>query len=197
MNREHHFQDTREHLLSTGEAIMRSRGFSAVGLAEILTEAGVPKGSFYHYFKSKEAFGTDMLKRYFEGYDADLKALFERPVGTGRSRLMDCFRRWAARHEGNACQQGCFAVKLSGEVSDLSEPMRIALADGMVRISRRLADAVRAGQADGSLAASLDPAACAEALYSLWIGADLMAKAQRSALPLQSALRQTEVWLGG
>jgi TetR/AcrR family transcriptional repressor of nem operon len=196
MNRENHFQDTREHLLATGEAVMRMRGFSAVGLAEILTEAGVPKGSFYHYFKSKEAFGADLLKRYFERYEADLKVLFDRPEGTGKSRLLDCFRRWAVRHESNSCQQGCFAVKMSGEVSDLSESMRMALADGMVRITRRLADGVRAGQADGSLAATLDPVACAEALYSMWIGADLMAKAQRSALPLQSALRQTEVWLG-
>jgi len=57
--------DTRDHLLATGEAVIRGKGFAAVGLAEILGEAGVPKGSFYHYFKSKEAFGAEMLARYF------------------------------------------------------------------------------------------------------------------------------------
>jgi TetR/AcrR family transcriptional repressor of nem operon len=195
MTRETHFQDTREHLLATGEAVIKSRGYAAVGLAEILAEARVPKGSFYHYFKSKEAFGADMLKRYFERYDADIQALLEREGGTGRERLLDYFQRWAARHEGNGCQQGCFATKLSGEVSDLSEPMRLALAEGMGMIARRLAAGVQAGQADGSLAAALDPEGTADALYSLWIGADLSAKVQRSAAPLHRALRQTEVML--
>lgn len=195
MSRETHYQDTREHLLATGEAVMRSRGFSAVGLTEILTEAGVPKGSFYHYFKSKEAYGADMLKRYFERYDEDLKAMMARDSGNARERLLDYFRRWAGRHESNACQSGCFAVKLSGEVSDLSEPMRLALAEGMAMITRRLADGVRAGQAEGTIAVHLEPQATAEALYSLWIGADLMAKVQRNPAPLHSALAQSEAWL--
>lgn len=196
MNREPHFQDTREHLLAVGETVMKARGFSAVGLAEILAEAGVPKGSFYHYFKSKEAFGTDLLKRYYERMELDIQQVLARPGGTGRSRLLDVFRRWATLHEGNACQQGCFAVKMSGEVSDLSEAMRVALADGMVRVTRRLADGIRAAQADGSVPAALEPEPVAEAIYALWAGADLMAKARRSALPLQSAMRQMEQWLG-
>jgi TetR/AcrR family transcriptional repressor of nem operon len=195
MNRETHFKDTREHLLATGEAVMRSQGFSAVGLAEILGEAGVPKGSFYHYFKSKEAFGAAMLERYFERYDADLKALATSGEGTARLRLLAYFGHWAARHEGNGCQQGCFAAKLSGEVSDLSECMRLALVEGMALITRRLADGIRAGQRDGSLALALDPDATAEAMYSLWIGADLRAKVQREALPLHRALTLTEVML--
>lgn len=195
MSRETHFQDTREHLLATGEAVMRSQGFSAVGLAEILTEAGVPKGSFYHYFKSKEAFGADMLKRYFEGYEADLMTLVDGPNGTARQRLLSYFGRWAARHEGNGCQQGCFATKLSGEVSDLSECMRLALAEGMGRVIHRFADAVRAGHADGSLSPALDADTTAEALYSLWVGADLRAKVQREASPLHGALVLTETLL--
>jgi TetR/AcrR family transcriptional repressor of nem operon len=46
------FEDTREHLLAIGEHIILGKGFAAVGLAEILATADVPKGSFYHYFAS-------------------------------------------------------------------------------------------------------------------------------------------------
>lgn len=188
------YQDTREHLLATGEAVIRGKGFAAVGLAEILAEAGVPKGSFYHYFKSKEAFGADMLVRYFSHYGEQLERLLSRPGASARDCLLDYYRRWAS-HEGGNCQQACLAVKLSGEVSDLSEPMREALANGMKGAERRLADSIRRGQADGSIDAALAPDQVATALYTLWVGAELMAKVQRSSLPLQQALRQTELLL--
>ena len=42
MSKIREFDDTREHLLATGEALLRGKGFSAVGLAEILASAGVP-----------------------------------------------------------------------------------------------------------------------------------------------------------
>ena len=53
MNARH--DNTRQHILETGQRIIAGKGFASVGLNEILTTAGVPKGSFYHYFDSKEA----------------------------------------------------------------------------------------------------------------------------------------------
>ncbi|MFQ5727810.1 MAG: TetR/AcrR family transcriptional regulator, partial [Salmonella enterica] len=55
--------DTREHLLATGEQLCMQRGFTGMGLSELLKTAQVPKGSFYHYFRSKEAFGVAMNKQ--------------------------------------------------------------------------------------------------------------------------------------
>lgn len=188
------YRDTREHLLDTGEAVFRGKGFAAVGLAEILGEAGVPKGSFYHYFKSKEAYGVDMLVRYFQRYEVQSEALLFREGVLARDCLMDYFQLWS-RHDGRDCQQSCLAVKLSGEVSDLSEPMRVALVAGMKKVQAGLARTIRAGQADGSLAAVLEPEALAASLYTLWVGAELLAKVQRSSAPLQQALRQTQAML--
>ncbi|MEG9023203.1 TetR/AcrR family transcriptional regulator, partial [Klebsiella pneumoniae] len=54
MNR-HSDCDTREHILATGEQLCMHRGFTGMGLSELLKTAEVPKGSFYHYFRSKEA----------------------------------------------------------------------------------------------------------------------------------------------
>jgi TetR/AcrR family transcriptional repressor of nem operon len=58
--------DTRQHILDTGNRIIAAKGFSAVGLNEILQAAEVPKGSFYHYFKSKEQFGEALLEAFFD-----------------------------------------------------------------------------------------------------------------------------------
>ena len=61
----HTEHDTREHLLATGERLCMHRGFTGMGLSELLKTAEVPKGSFYHYFRSKEAFGVAMLERHY------------------------------------------------------------------------------------------------------------------------------------
>jgi TetR/AcrR family transcriptional repressor of nem operon len=65
-------KDTRSTILAAGQRIIGRKGFSAVGLTEILDGAGVPKGSFYHYFKSKDAFGEALLNAYFEDYLAEI-----------------------------------------------------------------------------------------------------------------------------
>lgn len=198
MSKIREFDDTREHLLATGEALLRGKGFSAVGLAEILASAGVPKGSFYHYFRSKEGFGADLLTRYFERYDQDLQLRLLNGPGTARERLLAYFRAWASRRadaEDGGCRQCCLAVKLSAEVSDLSEPMREVLASGMQRTELRISQAILAGQQDGSLSPALQPLPLARALYQLWVGSELMVKVRQTAEPVQLALVQTEDWL--
>jgi TetR/AcrR family transcriptional repressor of nem operon len=60
--------DTREHILATGEQLCMHRGFTGMGLSELLKTAEVPKGSFYHYFRSKEAYGVALLEHHYAGY---------------------------------------------------------------------------------------------------------------------------------
>lgn len=69
--------DTREHLLATGELLCMQRGFTGMGLSELLKTAEVPKGSFYHYFRSKEAFGVAMLERHYAAYHRRLATHFD------------------------------------------------------------------------------------------------------------------------
>lgn len=52
-------------ICDAGELLFSRHGYSAVGLKMILDEVGIPKGSFYHYFKSKEAFAVEVAEQYF------------------------------------------------------------------------------------------------------------------------------------
>ena len=154
-------QDTsgvRGSIIETGQRIMAGRGFSAVGLNEILAEAGVPKGSFYHYFGSKDAFGEAMLAAYFEDYLADLDEILRRPGLTMAQRLMAYLQHWQETQSFYDCQGKCLAVKLGAEVADLSEAMRAALKHGTSGITRRLKQAIETGVAEGSLSIDGEPA---------------------------------------
>jgi TetR/AcrR family transcriptional repressor of nem operon len=174
---------------------MAAKGYSAVGLNEILAAAGVPKGSFYHYFGSKDAFGEALLDDYFEGYLADIDRVLAEPGFTMGERLMNYWRIWQDTQSFQDCQGKCLAVKLGVEVADLSEPMRAVLKRGTSGITDRLASAIEAGNADGSLPACDDPHAVAQSLYQLWVGASVMVKIERSLAPFQMAMATTRVIL--
>lgn len=171
-------QDTREHLLAVGERIIHGKGFAAVGLAQILAEAGVPKGSFYHYFASKDAYGVALLERYFVQYHQHLAGLLVQ--GTGRQALLAYFAGWQTTSCQSSGGSRCLVVKLAGEVSDLSEAMRQQLDAGMSGVLRLLAAAVVAGREDGSIAAGLPAWPLATALYQQWLGAALLYKVQHN-----------------
>ena len=109
--------DVRHSILETGQRIMAGKGFSAVGLNEILTAAGVPKGSFYHYFGSKDAFGEALLENYFEDYLANLDEILCQPDLTMAQRLMNYFCEWQETQSFFNCQGKCLAVKLGAEVA--------------------------------------------------------------------------------
>ncbi|MTH78130.1 TetR/AcrR family transcriptional regulator [Paracoccus aestuariivivens] len=186
-------ESTRLTILQAGETLVKRKGFAALGLQEILVSSGVPKGSFYHYFASKEAFGVALLQRYVSEYGVKLEPLLSE--GSGRERLMRYFRGWIAEdnHAGEPGQtEDCLVVKLAAEVSDLSEDMRQVLSDGTEALIARLADIIRDGRKDGSLSPAVKPKALAQTLYQMWLGAALLARLTRSAAPFERALTATE-----
>ena len=193
--------DVRQHILDVAHPLLLQRGFTGVGLAEVLTAAKVPKGSFYHYFGSKEAFGEAVLEAYFAEYLGRTDALLTEAPGTAAQRLIGYFDDWLDSQTGDDAQSRCLVVKLGAEVCDLSESMRAALARGTSGITDRLARCIEAGRADGSLqpppqAKEQDAQGIAVALYQRWLGASLLAKITRDRASLDMAMRDTRQLLG-
>lgn len=188
--------NTRQHILDTAQVIIGGKGFAAVGLNEVLRAANVPKGSFYHYFASKEAFGEALLNAYFAEYLDSLEALLSTPDVSHAQRFMGYWEHWLESQAACDPQSQCLAVKLAAEVSDLSEPMRNALQRGTEAIVSRLAQALEAAVREGSLIPFDDATAMATTLYHLWLGASLRAKITRDRAPLEAALVATRRLLG-
>lgn len=176
--------DTRRALLDTAQRIMAHKGYAAVGINEVLAEAGVPKGSFYHYFSSKDAFGEATMRAYFADYLADMDHILAEPGLTSAQRLLNYWQNWRETQSIDECQGKCLAVKLGAEVADLSESMRHALKEGTTAIVDRLERTIDAGLQDGSLTIDGDARTTAQALYDMWLGASVMAKIHRDLAPL-------------
>lgn len=183
--------DVRQGILDVGQRIMAAKGYTAVGLNEILATAGVPKGSFYHYFGSKDAFGEALLESYFETYLDEIDKTLSQPGLTMAQRLLNYFRIWQDTQSFQDCQGKCLAVKLGVEVADLSEAMRAVLKRGTSGIIDRLASGIESGLAEGSLAISGTPHEVAQNLYQLWLGASVMVKITKSVQPFETAMSTT------
>ncbi|RTR29357.1 TetR/AcrR family transcriptional regulator [Shewanella atlantica] len=183
-------QLTRQHIIDSGYTLISSKGFSNVGLSQILKFADVPKGSFYHYFKSKEQFGEEIINSYFKTYLSAIDELFDPKQGSGLERLMEYWLRWQATQGDTCVDQKCLVVKLSAEVADLSEPMRLALKTGSAGVISRIANCIEAGIADGSIP-DMHGFNTAEMLYQMWLGASLMNKLNRDPKVIERVLEAT------
>lgn len=180
-------QDMRQHIIDVARSLMTHRGYTAVGLNEVLTTAGVPKGSFYHYFKSKEEFGEAMLECYFDDYLSRIAGILAGEA-SGAQCLENYFLHWADTQNDDIDEHKCLVVKLGAEVCDLSEGMRAVMARGTSKIVERIASCIERGMEDGSIPDGKQASLLAESLYQLWLGASLRAKLTHSEKPFDLAL---------
>ncbi|MFM2484760.1 TetR/AcrR family transcriptional regulator [Celerinatantimonas yamalensis] len=188
-------KDVRHHILATAEQIISHKGFSAVGINELLRAANVPKGSFYHYFASKEAFGVALLKHYFDDYIDQLTQLFAADTNHPEQPLISYCQQWQHTQSCQSLTHRCLVVKLAAEVSDLSEAMRQVLNDGMQAIIEVLAGALSKTQIMQQLPGHPSAEQLAQRIYQLWLGASLQAKVYHSDEPFELAMATTQSWL--
>lgn len=194
MKRSDKSEATRQHILNTSFKLVLHKGFVGVGLQEILTTCGVPKGSFYYYFTSKEAFGCALLQQYLADYKVKIDQLILQEERSAYARLVALWQAWIDDpcHNDGGWAENCLIVKLAAEVSDLSEDMRQILNFGVSKLTERIANLLSDGQQDGSIPQHIEPEKMAQTMYQLWLGAALLAKLAQNKQPLYLALETTQ-----
>lgn len=192
MKRSNKSEATRQHILDTSFELVLHKGFVGVGLQEILKACDVPKGSFYYYFASKEAFGCALLEQYIHDYKAKIEQIWLLTDGSAYARLMALWQAWIEDPIHGGWAENCLIVKLAAEVSDLSEDMRKILNFGVGKLTERVASLLHEGQQEGSIPPHIDPNKMAQVMYQLWLGAALLAKLAQDKAPLYLALETTQ-----
>jgi TetR/AcrR family transcriptional regulator, transcriptional repressor for nem operon len=181
--------DVRRRLLAAGRDLVHSRGFTASGVKDITDAARVPKGSFYAYFPSKEAFAAAVLKHYWSDIEARLLPILDPPAGDdgrAQARIIRFFHALADEHEAGDFLLGCLIGNLSLELGGSSEPARTELLHILDGWNEALAACVRSGQGEtGDIGTDLDAAEVASLLIEAWEGAALRGKVTRARKPYQ------------
>jgi TetR/AcrR family transcriptional repressor of nem operon len=177
--------EPRAALLHAGVAAMTEFGFTASGLDTVLRAAGVPKGSFYYYFDSKDAFALAVIAEY----GAYFQRRLQRTLGNAALPPLQRIEAFCANaREGllrHDYRRGCLVGQLGQEIANLSEPVRVALTDLLHDWEAAMAACLDAARQAGELPATLDVAASAEHFWTGWEGAILRARLERSTRPLE------------
>lgn len=172
--------DVRARLLATGGQVVHSRGFNGSGVQDITAAAGVPKGSFYNYFDSKEAFAIELLEQYWLGIETRHFPLLRDTSQAPAARLARFFRALADDHGQHNFAQGCLVGNLSLELATESDDARRRLMQLFQRWEDALADCVAVLSHIGTGERAHDVAGV---LIEAWEGAVLRAKVQRNRDP--------------
>jgi TetR/AcrR family transcriptional repressor of nem operon len=168
---------------------MLRSGYAGAGLGELLQAAGVPKGSFYNHFHSKEAFGVELVRLYYAEHDrllASLSAQTDRPPLERLRSYFDLLLQRAVDASPQA--RGCLLGLLTLEMAGSSEPLRESVSDAFRLWQSRIAELLRQAQVAGELEPDHDPQPLAAMLLEGWEGALMRARASRDLKSLRTSL---------
>jgi len=181
-------RSTRDKILESGAQAIAGKSFNSCGLTEILQLAGVPKGSFYHYFESKEDFGVALIERASEEFMGILRPIVGDRRRSPLKRLRAIFELGRDECLANGAGRQCLIPKLALETSQLSEPVHAAVKCAYDQWTAMLARVIREAQAAGEIAKDHDPDRLANVLVMLWEGATIRMQIDRSLHPVEAFL---------
>jgi TetR/AcrR family transcriptional repressor of nem operon len=179
-------RDTRALLLEAGMNVMFEKGYTNTGIQEVLSSVGVPKGSFYHFFESKEDFALKIIRHVEEAYVQVLNGFLHDTTRTPVERLKNYCETKKKDLLNQSCRRGCLIGNLSQEMADQSEVLRVDLARVMGRWRDMFSAVIDEGQARGEISKKLPADKLAEMFLCGWEGSIMRAKTQKNVEPMQA-----------
>lgn len=178
-------RETRETLCRAGVAALTEKGFSATGIDEILKSVGVPKGSFYHFFASKEAFGSELITLYARYFVGKIDRFLLDESLTPLKRI-EAFCEDAERGmQRFDFRRGCLVGNLGQEMGALPESFREQLTNVLLDWQARFERCLEQAKAAGEISEATDCARLAAFFWIGWEGAVLRAKLERNGEALR------------
>jgi len=171
-------------ILSAGARLVWQKGFNDTGLQEILREAGVPKGSFYYYFDSKESFGLELIDVYIAFFERELDGIMLDRSKGGLVRIkafLDFFKMILEKENYTG---GCPLGNLALEMGDINERFAEGISRGFDEIESKILGCINDAIKSGDVPESVDAEAAASFILNSWEGAIVRVKVDKSLTPL-------------
>jgi len=181
-------QDKRNSLLEAGMSIMLEKGYTNTGIQEVLSSLGVPKGSFYHYFDSKESFAVAIIRHFDEEYSAELLQTLSNPAETPLQRLRTYCETGKRLLLSEECRKGCLIGNLSQEMSDQSETLRTELSTVIRKRLDLFTRCIEEGQKSGEITRVATADRLAELIMIGMNGAVMQAKTLKNIEPMENLI---------
>jgi TetR/AcrR family transcriptional regulator, transcriptional repressor for nem operon len=185
----------RDQLIASAVEVFHTRGFNGCSVQDIVDAAGVPKGSFYNHFESKEALGVEVVRAYsalvgayvVEAGAADILSGDRTPLQRIRAYFEAVIEQNVSCGVRKGCLLGNFAIELAPHSSEIARAVTDALDNWSVAVAQALAQAQDAGE----LPQEADVDALARYLVDGYEGAATRAKLIGDRAPMDEFIRTT------
>lgn len=185
-------QKNRQRIIDAGLEIIMKKGYHNTGLNEILNNVGLPKGSFYHYFESKDEFVLAIIKQYSETYNNFYKQALSDTSEQPIKRIINFFKESTKLAKQNKCQGGCLIGNLAQELSDQNERFRISTSEVMKNWEEMIQKCLEEAVLKGELRKNTNTKELSGFILDSWEGANMRMKTERSIEPLQRFIKHIE-----
>lgn len=177
-------KETKQHILEVGAELVHRQGFNNTGISEILAKADVPKGSFYFYFPSKQAFGLELVQYHRARFVRGMELYLEDETVPPLQRLKNMFAMLREKLESGGYSLGCPIGNLAQEMGDLCPDFEQALSSVFDAMAGPAAVVLAQAKERGDIPVTVEPAATAEFILNAWQGALVRMKVCKTSEPL-------------
>lgn len=176
----------KERLLKQGFKQFYAHGFAGTSLETVLVEAGVPKGSFYHHFGSKESFALAVLQLYYEQQQQRRKKWFSAPDMNEYEMLTGYLDELVGDFTRAGAKRGCLIGKLSLELANTSEAFGSLFSTMLGNWHTSVEQVIARGQHAGTIRDDLPAGQLADTILSTIQGALILDLTHRRIQAIQS-----------
>ena len=181
-------EHNKEIILAKGIDLLCEQGYNGTGLKQILDAVQVPKGSFYHYFESKEVYAAEVIDLYIgrllEAFDNYLKYATDRPLEV----IKQLYQWMAMDFQRKQCKEGCLLGSLAAEIGGSSDLCQQALTKAYDQWQQRFVPLLIAGQDAGEVRQDIPAELLAETFWNAWEGSILRMKITGSTVTIERTL---------
>lgn len=176
-------------LLDKGMKLLWSKGYNATSVNDIVKVAGIPKGSFYFYFESKEDFVVKAIDKYFCMMFTPAKAILENKSLSPKQRLLDFheYRVDVIKNELE-CKMGCMACNIGNEMAEHSEKIRTAILIHDQLILSTITDVIQEAKDLGEIKNKMNAQDIAAFIEDAGKGAMISMKELNTSYPIDNAM---------
>lgn len=178
-------QDTKQKIIETGARIIHLKGYNHTGIQEVLKAAGVPKGSFYFYFKNKEDFGLHVIDFYNNMYMGMIDPIVNNKDLLPLKRIEKMFDLFIDLFKKLDYTCGCPIGNLSQEMGDLNQAFSTKLTESAELIAGVYKDILDEAKQMKEISETIDTQETAEFIVSSWHGSLIRMKIIKSIEPLK------------
>lgn len=178
--------DVKTKILTKGAEIIHKKGFNHAGIQEILQAAGVPKGSFYFYFKNKEEFGLELIEYYAQYFLYKQNEYQTKTEIKIIDRLRGFYNDFNPFFRDNNFEFGCPLGNFAQEMGDQNDRFREKMSEVYHLVIEKFSALIKEAQAKGEISNTLNSAELAKFIFHSWQGALIWMKVEKNTDTLKN-----------